>query len=238
MKSRHLLDSFRFALEGLVHAFHVDWHLRYIVLCAAVVLMFSVFAHSTREEILLLFVAATLVVMAELVNRAVEAVVDLASPEIHPTARVAKDVAAAAVLVAIVCALLIVAGVFTQAPTLDALRGSGDRPAPHFLHVLVVGLITVIVAVVLAKLWQGHWNLARGGMISAHSALAFFCFVSVCFLTTDIVIWALAFVPAVLVAQSRVQGGIHSVREVLIGAAVALVTGWLLYGLLPMRGGG
>ena len=238
MKSRHLLDSFRYAFEGLAHAFHVDWHLRYIALCGAVVLMVSVFANATRPEVLLLCVATTLVMLAELINRAVEAVVDLLSPDIHPKARVAKDVAAAAVLVAIVCGLLIVAGVFTQAETLDALRGGGNRPPPHFLHVLVVGVITVVVAAVLAKLWQGHWNLARGGMISAHSALAFFCFVSVCFITTDIVIWALAFVPAVLVAQSRVEAGIHSVREVLIGAAVALAAGWLLYGLLPMRGGG
>jgi len=216
---------------------HVDWHVRYIALCGAVALMVSVFADSTRVETLLLCVAITLVVMAELFNRAIEAVVDMVSPEFHPMARVAKDVAAAGVMVAIVCGLLIVAGVFTQAETLDALRGAGGRPAPHFLHVLLAGVFTVIVAALLAKLWQGHWNLTRGGMISAHSALAFFCFVSVCFLTTDIVIWALALVPAVLVAQSRVEAGIHNVREVLIGAAVALLAGWLLYGLLPMRGG-
>ena len=221
-----------------MHALHVDWHMRYIGLCGAVALMVSVFANSTRVEILLLCVAITLVVMAELFNRAIEALVDLVSPEVHPMARVAKDVAAAGVLVAIVCGLLIVAGVFTQAEAVDALRGLGGRPAPHFLHVLLVGVLTVIVAALLAKLWQGHWNLARGGMISAHSALAFFCFVSVCFLTTDIVIWALALVPAVLVAQSRVESGIHNVREVLIGAAVALAAGWLLYGLLPIRGGG
>lgn len=238
MKSRHLFDSFRYAFEGLVHALHVDWHLRYIALAGAIVLMVSAFAKLTRIEILLLFVAVSLVVVAELFNRAVEAAVDLVSPEISPGARIAKDVAAAAVLVSVVCGLLIVAGVFTQAAILDALRGAGDRPRPHFLHVALAGLVTVTVAVVLAKLWQGHWDLARGGMISAHSALAFFCFVSVCFLTSDILIWGLAFVMAVLVAQSRVQAGIHSVREVLIGAAVALLAGWLLYGLLPMRGGG
>ncbi len=238
MRSRHLLDSLHYAVEGIVHTLHVDWHLRYIALAGAVVLMVSVFASCTRVEMLLLALATTLVIMAELFNRAMEAVVDLLSPEYHASAKVAKDVAAAGVLMAVVCGLLVVAGVFVRAETLDALRGVGDRPGPHFLQVAVVGIITVVVAVLLAKLWQGHWNLARGGMISAHSALAFFCFISVCFLTEDVLVWGLALVPALLVAQARVEAGIHSVREVLIGAAVALAAGGLLYGVLPMRGGG
>ena len=48
----------------------------------------------------LVFLAIALVVVAELLNAAVETVVDLVSPEDHPLAKRAKDVAAAAVLIA------------------------------------------------------------------------------------------------------------------------------------------
>jgi diacylglycerol kinase (ATP) len=238
VKSRHLLDSFRFAVDGLVHVLHVDWHLRYILLAGALVLVGSTFFRLTRVEILWLVLALTLVVTTELFNRAIEAVVDLVTPEFQPLAKVAKDVAAAAVLVSIIAGLIMVAGVFTHEDVLSRVRGTGERPPPHILHVLMVGAITVLIAVLLAKVWEGHWQLTRGGMVSAHSAVAFFCFVSVCFLTTDVLVWVMALVPAVLVAQSRVETGAHSVREVLIGVVVALVVGGGLYGFLAMRGGG
>jgi len=73
--------------------------------------------------------------------------------------------------------------------------------------------------------------------VSAHSALAFFCFVSIWFLTPDVIIRSLAFVLALLVAQSRVDAGIHTVREVVIGTVVALVVGFTLYGILARAGG-
>ena len=66
----------------------------------------------------LLALAMGLVLTAELLNTALEAVVDLVSPEEHPLAKQAKDVAAAAVLVASLAALA--AGVFVLAEALAA----------------------------------------------------------------------------------------------------------------------
>jgi len=117
------------------------------------------------------------------------------------------------------------------------MRGASLRQPPHPMHILLVGLVSVFVAVMLGKLWGGRGSLVRGGALSAHSALAFFCFVSIWFLTSDTLERALAFILAVLVAQSRVDAGIHTVREVFIGAVVALVAGFALYGALVMRSG-
>lgn len=237
MKSRHLLDSARYATEGLVHVLRADWHMRLIFLIGALVLVASAILRVSRVELLLLCLAIALVVLAELLNSAIESVVDLASPDFHPLAKAAKDVGGAAVLVASVVGVLIALGVFVSADALEVIRGVGGRRPPHPLHVLLVGVVTVVVAVVLAKLWSGpgRGTLTRGGVVSAHSAVAFFCFVSVWFLTPDIIPRLLTFVLAVLVAQSRVDAGIHTVREVLIGAGVALVVGFSLYSLLAMR---
>lgn len=236
MRSRTLLQSFRFAMDGLVYVLHRHRHMRYHFLLGAVVLLVSAVVRVTRVELLLVWLAIALLIISELVNTAIESVVDLVTPEYHPLAKTAKDVGGAIVLVASVTAALTVAGVFLTAKRLDTATSTLARPAPHPLHLVLVGVTTVIVAVVMAKLWTGHWNLARGGLVSAHSALAFFCFVTIVYISEYWVVWSLAFVLAVLVAQSRVEAGIHNVREVLIGAVVALLVGGSLYWALTMRG--
>ncbi len=236
MKSHTLLDSFRFAVDGLVYVLHRHRHMRYHFLLGAIVLLMSAVMSVTRTELVLLCLAIAGLIMAELVNTALETVVDMITQEYHPLAKVAKDVGGAVVLVASVTAVLTVIGVFVTAKRLGLVEQMQARPAPHPLHLVLVGAATILVAVVLAKLWSGHWNLTRGGMVSAHSALAFFCFVTAVHVSSDPVVWVLTFVLAVLVAQSRVEGGIHSLREVIIGAGVALVLGSLLYAVLGMRG--
>jgi len=240
VKSRNLFQSVAHAIDGLVHVLHTHKHMRYHFLLGAVVMLISALLRVSRIELLLLCAAITFVVLAELVNSAIEATVDLASPEHHVLAKVAKDAAGAAVLVAIVGALIIGAGVFLTHDSLRVLQGAGGQTdPPHVLHVALVGVVTVLVAVILAKLWGGHVDVTRGGIVSAHSALAFFCFVSVWFLAPhDIIVRGLAFVLAVLVAQSRVEAGIHNLREVLIGVAVALIVGIGLYWALALRAGG
>jgi diacylglycerol kinase (ATP) len=242
MRARDLLHSARYAVEGLVHVLRKDWHMRVLLLVGALLLLASAVVRVTRVELVLLCLAITLVVLAEVVNSAIETVVDLVSPEYHPLAKIAKDVGGAGVLVAIIMGVVIVLGIFVNAEALEALRGVG-RPRPHPLHVLLVGVVTVVVAVIIAKLWAGRGRLTRGGAVSAHSAVAFFCFVSIWFLTQGaggrgVIERFLAFVLAALVAQSRVDAGIHTVREVLIGAVVALVVGFVLYGALAVRAGG
>jgi diacylglycerol kinase (ATP) len=211
--------------------------MRFICLVGAVVMLISALLRVSRIEVLILLVAISMVVLAEVINRAIEVVVDLVSPGYHPLARVAKDVGGAGVLVVSIMGVVIALGVFVNADALAVIQGLSTRPVPHFLHIGLVGVVTVVVAVILGKIWGGHGSLTRGGLVSAHSALAFFCFISIWFLTTDPITRGLAFVLAVLVAQSRVEAGIHTVREVIIGTLVALVVGVLLYGLLTMRAG-
>jgi diacylglycerol kinase len=81
-----------------------------------------------RVEWAIIILTVALVWMAEFVNTALEAVVDLASPDLHPLAKVGKDVAAAAVLVAALAAVVV--GLLIMGPPLWArlsvlLRGAG-----------------------------------------------------------------------------------------------------------------
>jgi diacylglycerol kinase (ATP) len=100
--------------HSFLHAFHGLWcvirtqHNAWIhaVVTIMVVLMAFWLRLPTRDWAIL-FMTIALVWTAEFINTALEAVVDLASPEQHPLAKVGKDVGAAAVLVAALAAILV-----------------------------------------------------------------------------------------------------------------------------------
>jgi len=109
-----LIRSFRFAFEGVRAAFKEEPNLRVhlafaiAVLAAAFLLSFSV------VEWLILAFTISLVLILELLNTALEALVDLVSPEVKPEAKIAKDVSAAAVFLA--ASLSVVVGVVLFLP--------------------------------------------------------------------------------------------------------------------------
>ena len=100
-----LLTSFNFAFDGIVHALRTERNMWIHFGIAALVLVAALFFALTRLEVIALLVAISFVVIAEMFNTAIEHVVDLVTDEDDPRARIAKDVAAGAVLVAAVNAV-------------------------------------------------------------------------------------------------------------------------------------
>jgi diacylglycerol kinase (ATP) len=107
LRSRSRLASFRYAVAGLAHVLRTQrnaW-IHAVASLAVVLLAFWLQPGLTQWAVLVL--AMALVWMAEFINSALEAIVDLASPDVHPLAKVGKDVGAAAVLIAAVSAALV-----------------------------------------------------------------------------------------------------------------------------------
>lgn len=110
------LDSFRWAFTGLAYAFHTQPHFRFHLAAALVVSVVAVLLHlsATAWAVLVLTMGSVLVV--ELINTAIESIVDLMSPEYHPLAKIVKDLAAGAVLFVAITAILV--GLFILGPPL------------------------------------------------------------------------------------------------------------------------
>jgi diacylglycerol kinase (ATP) len=98
--------AFRYAFAGLWHMFRTQRNAQVHLLIAACAVALGAFLSLERWEWLALLLTIALVFAAEGVNTAIEAAVDLASPQFHPLAKVAKDVAAGTVLL---CATFAVA---------------------------------------------------------------------------------------------------------------------------------
>ncbi|MGG4217411.1 diacylglycerol kinase family protein [Paenibacillus jamilae] len=102
--------TFRYAAEGVIYALRTQVNMRIHVVVALLVIVAGLILHISRLDWLFVCMAIAIVMVAELINTAVEAAVDLISPDIHPLAKAAKDTAAGAVLLAAVFAVII--GIF------------------------------------------------------------------------------------------------------------------------------
>ena len=99
MMSQHSIwRSMGFAFEGLRYAFSNQRSLRIESIIAGIIVVIGFALDISRLEWVIVIISIFFIIGVELVNTAIEAVVDLVSPEYHPVAKVAKDVASAAVL--------------------------------------------------------------------------------------------------------------------------------------------
>ena len=228
-RDKRLVDSFNFAIDGMISALRNEKHMKVHILAAIVIVILAILINASKVEILVISLSVCFVIITELINTAVEALVDLISPERHPLAKLAKDVAAGAVLVAAINAGCVGYLLFYD-KLLDIFDGTNK------LHIiagrkgnitLLILLLVGILVIVLKSFFQKGTPL-EGGMPSGHSAIAFAAFGILLFMTSDIRILILGFFMAGLVAQSRVKSGIHSIREVLAGGLLGFLVAFII----------
>jgi len=104
--------SFNFALQGIKYCIVKERHMQFHILAAAAVIVLGWYLKISWLKWTILFLTITLVIVLEMVNTAIEKTIDLITPEYHPYAEVAKNVAAGAVLVAALNAIIIGAAIF------------------------------------------------------------------------------------------------------------------------------
>jgi diacylglycerol kinase (ATP) len=227
-RSPSLLDSFNFAAEGVIHALRTQRNLWIHFTIAVGVLVAAVAFGVDRIELMVLLLAITFVLVAELVNTAIEAAVDVASTSFDPMAKLAKDIAAGAVLIAALNAIAVGYLVFSGAVA-DRSSRVLDRLADVPEELTLVALALTVIIVIAVKAVTGRGTPLRGGLPSGHAAVAFAGWMAVTLVLDDtshhFLVSTLTFIMALLVAQTRVESGVHSATEVLTGAALgALVT--------------
>jgi diacylglycerol kinase len=112
------LDSFRHAFTGWWHVIRTQRNAWIHATASVAVFALGLWLGLNRTEWAVIFLTVGLVWVAEFVNTALEAVVDLASPDLHPLAKIGKDVGAAAVLVG--AGVAVIVGLLVLGPPLWA----------------------------------------------------------------------------------------------------------------------
>ena len=220
--------SANFAIEGILHAAKTQRHLRYHYFTAAAVLLLSYVLGVSRTEFLIIALSVIAVLLAEMFNTAIETLVDMISPEENEKARVAKDIAAGAVLVTAFGVAVI--GYIILFPYLRDIFHAGISVSKHTKEeIALIAIILVLILVIMAKAYFGKGLPLRGGMPSGHSALAFSAWVATTYLTENFVASILSFAVAVVIAQSRVMTRAHTVWEVALGGLMGASVTFLLF---------
>jgi diacylglycerol kinase (ATP) len=200
---------------------------------AVVVLVVALWLGVSKIELIALIISITFVLVAEMINTAIEGAIDVATTSFDPMAKLAKDIAAGAVLLATINALAVGYLVFSgkvadrSARLLDRVR---DAPA----ELTIVALAVTVIVVISLKAWTGKGTPLRGGLPSGHAAVAFAAWIAATYVAGAhhrFLVSTLAFVMAMLVAQTRVETGVHSSTEVALGGLLGALTTLALFQL-------
>ncbi len=232
-RTPRILQSLNWAFEGVIHVLRSERNMRIHFTVATVVLILAFSYGVTKVELMALLVAISFVLIAEMVNTAIEATIDLATTSFDPLAKVAKDIAAGAVLIATVNAVVIGYLVFADRLSQPSSRlVTRLREAPS--NLTLIALILIILIVVASKALTGRGTPLSGGLPSGHAALAFGGFTAIAFIVEDqrVVVSFVALIMALLVAQTRVEAGIHTVSEVVLGAVIGTLVTMILFQVL------
>ncbi|MDP3988132.1 MAG: diacylglycerol kinase family protein [Candidatus Levybacteria bacterium] len=104
---RTLIASFKHAFEGIVHTFKYNQNFRIQIAGAILVILASIFFHVNAFEMGILGVMILLVICAEMINTALEEMVDLITTTHQKEAKIAKDVAAGMVLITFMGSIIV-----------------------------------------------------------------------------------------------------------------------------------
>jgi diacylglycerol kinase (ATP) len=225
-----IVESFNFAIEGIIHVLRTQRNMRIHFAIAMGVLVAALAFDVSRLELIALLLAIAFVLIAEMVNTAIEAAVDVASTSFDPMAKLAKDIGAGAVLIAAVNAIAVGYLVFSGQVADESSRLL-DKLSEAPAELTLVALVITTALVIAMKALSGRGSPLRGGWPSGHAAVAFAGWMAVTLVLDDtehrFLVSSLALIMALLVAQTRIEAGVHSTLEVasggLLGALVTLV---------------
>jgi diacylglycerol kinase (ATP) len=227
-----LLESFNFAFEGIIHVLRTQRNMRFHFLIAASVLIAAVSIGVERMELIALLISIAFVLIAEMINTAIEGTIDVSTTSFDPNAKLAKDIAAGAVLIATVTAVAVGYLVFSERladRSSRVLERIADAPA----ELTLIALVLTIIVVIATKALTHRGTPLRGGLPSGHAAVAFAGWMAITLILEEerFLGSSVAFILALLVAQTRVEAGIHSPLEVLYGALLGALTTLVLFQL-------
>lgn len=227
---KKFIDSINHSLSGIIHAFKTEKNMKIHFAISFVVILLSILTHVTRFELIAIIISITLVVLAELFNTAVEAIVDLITDQYHELARIAKNVAAGAVTITALNAVVVGYLVFYRKISsfqLTSLSFFTDLSA----HITFASLAIVCVIVIAIKSRKNAKNVSylQGGMPSGHTAIAFALFMAVTLISNQIIVSSVTFILALVVAESRLETKVHTFLEVLTGALIGVGVTYLMF---------
>jgi diacylglycerol kinase (ATP) len=224
-RSPSLIESFNYAIEGVIHVLRTHRNMRIHFLVAIAVLVAALWVGVDRFELMALLISISFVLIAEMINSAIEQAIDVATTSFDPLAKLAKDVAAGAVLIASVNAVAVGYLVFSHQIESGASKPF-DRLRDAPVKLTLIALLLTVLIVIGTKAFTGRGTPLRGGLPSGHAAVAFAGWMAATYIVAAndrLLVSTIMLIMALLVAQTRVESGVHSALEVAYGGLLGVL---------------
>lgn len=237
MKNDNFFEAWGNATNGIIYSATTQRNIRIQLVLAVIVMALSLFYGLNTAEFLCLLFAVFMVIFAELINTAIETVVDLFVDVYHPKAKISKDVAAGAVVLAACNALVVGYFIFFKEENLKAISDSiFNNMVKSPMHLAFVAIMLVVIAVISMKAGCSkkteRGELVKEGFVpSGQSAIAFAALTAIWLNSKDIVTFTLALILSILVVENRVGSNARTKAEIVFGACMGVLIVLLIYGL-------
>ena len=237
MKNDNFFEAWGNATNGIIYSATTQRNIRIQLVLAVIVMVLSLFYGLNTAEFLCLLFAVFMVIFAELIDTAIETVVDLFVDVYHPKAKISKDVAAGAVVLAACNALVVGYFIFFKEENLKAISDSiFNNMVKSPMHLAFVAIMLVVIAVISMKAGCSkkteRGELVKEGFVpSGQSAIAFAALTAIWLNSKDIVTFTLALILSILVVENRVGSNARTKAEIVFGACMGVLIVLLIYGL-------
>lgn len=230
---KRLVESFNHAIDGIIETARTQKNMKIHLVVAILVLVSCLFFDISKGEFLSIAIVITLVIVLELINTAIEAIIDMTTNYYHPLAKIAKNAAAGAVLVMAISSCIVGYIVFGDKlynisfSLMNTVKSS--KPYMIFIALVIVTISTVIIKSII-----GEGTPLKGGFPSGHSTLGFSIATAIALITEDPVCIILSYLAAFITAQSRVDSEVHSIFEVVVGALFGTLLTLLIFTIFKL----
>lgn len=235
LHNSNFFEACKNAVNGIIYGTTTQSNVKKQLVIIAFVMLVSLFFNLSKVEFICLIFAVVLIIFAEMINTAIETVVDLYTDLYHPKAKIAKDVAAGAVVITAINAVIIAYFIF-----FDKIGEMGNSiyktviNSPTYLAFVVVVLVIIISVALKAQKIKDKKN-NKQLIVSCQSMLASAAVVATWIVTENLVALSFALILAIMICMNRIESKERTVIEVILGVMIGILITILMYGLALFR---
>lgn len=233
LKNHGIIESWKNAFNGIIYTTTTQKNLKQQLVIAVIVVIVSLFFNLNRAEFLCFLFTIILIIFAEMVNTAIETVVDLYVDVYHPKAKIAKDVAAGGVVITAINAIIVAYFLFFDKISdigLAFIQNVTSNPSHLAFSIIIITVIAVLALIAYART-NKHKGLNKKLVPSGHATIAFAANTLIWLLTDNIVILVLSLLMAILLSESRIAAKEHKLSEIVFSGCFGTIMVLILYGL-------
>lgn len=228
MKKRNFIDKLNDAIEGLISIFREHRNMKLHLLIATLILSSGIFLGLGKTQLIILILAISLIMFAEMVNSCLEMMLDFVHPQHHPMLKRIKNALAGSVLFTGIVAYTVTYFIFNPYLQSPLINGFQRLKGAHWYLTFFVLLVVVSIVVVTKVIFHKGRPL-RGGIPSGHSALAFSIWTMITILKPEPLLSMLIFILALMISASRLREGIHNIWEIILGSVLGFLTTLIIF---------